>query len=42
MNTNATPDNTHHVATFLGQPQKVSCHTMSSREIAEFDIGASL
>jgi hypothetical protein len=42
MNTNTTPGNTHHVATLLGQSQKVSCHTMSSREIAELNIGASL
>lgn len=35
MNTIATPGNTRHVATLLGQSQNVSCHTMSSREIAE-------
>ena len=42
MNTIATAGNTRHVATLLGQPQKVSCHTMSSREFTELDIGASL
>lgn len=35
MHNQFTPGNTHHVATLLGQSQKVSCHTMSSREIAE-------
>ena len=35
MNTIATPGNTRHVVTLLGQSQKVSCHSMSSREIAE-------
>lgn len=35
MNINTAPGNTRHVATLLGSSQKVSCHTMSSREIAE-------
>lgn len=42
MNTNATPGNTHHVATLLGQTQKVSRHTMSSREATALNVGASL
>lgn len=42
MNTYVTPGNTHHVATLLWQSQKVSCHTMSSREVAELNVGASL
>ena len=42
MNTIATPGNPHHVATLLGASEKVSCHTMSSREIAELDIGVPL
>ena len=35
MHNQITPGNTRHVATLLGDSQKVSCHTMSSREIAE-------
>jgi len=35
MHNHITPGNSHTVATLLGQPQKMSCHTMSSREIAE-------
>ncbi len=35
MHNQITPGNTRHVATLLGQSQNVSCHTMSSREIAE-------
>lgn len=35
MHNQITPGNTRHVATLLGQPQNVSRHTMSSREIAE-------
>jgi hypothetical protein len=42
MHNHFTPGNIQHVATLLGQSQKVSCHTMSSRGIAEFNIGASL
>ena len=42
MNTNAIPGNTHHVATLLTQSQNVSHQDKSSREIAEFKIGASL
>jgi hypothetical protein len=42
MNTIVTPGNTHHVATLLGQSQKVSCHTMSSREATALNVGTSL
>lgn len=35
MHNHITPGNTHHVATLLSSSQNVSCHTMSSREIAE-------
>ncbi|WP_162437688.1 phage regulatory protein/antirepressor Ant [Pseudomonas sp. TNT3] len=35
MNINTAPGNTRNVATFFGQPENVSRHSMSSREIAE-------
>lgn len=35
MHNQITPGNTRHVATLLSQSKNVSCHTMSSREIAE-------